>query len=232
MRRLRTLALLAFLLPSAAKAHKDDYLTDTFVFVTLDRNELEIEYFLDGLFSPSALGHRLGVEYGLSNHLMGDVAMSWMQYSGGPAVFHEGFLELRYRFGEENQHVLDPAMSIEYRVDRNQTDGETRHLLEPRLVLSKDIDDYNVTLNLAYAIDLERPKESAPEIALGLRSPAFGPFRAGLELRRELATENVFSVIPQAWVRFSNDAYIKVGVGKNLAAGKESFVRVAFEMEF
>jgi len=99
VRRLHTLALLAFLLPSVAKAHKDDYLTDTFVFVTLDRNELEIEYFLDGFFSPRALGHRLGVEHGLSDHLMGDVAMSWIQYSGGPAVFHEGFLELRYRFG-------------------------------------------------------------------------------------------------------------------------------------
>jgi len=67
---------------------------------------------------------------------------------------------------------------------------------------------------------------------LGFRSPAFGPFRAGLELRRELATENVFSVIPQAWARFSNEAYVKIGFGKNLAAGHESFVRVAFEMEF
>lgn len=232
MRRLQTLALLALLSPSAAKAHKDDYLTDTFVFVTLDRNELEIEYFLDGDFSPRALGHRLGAEYGFSDHLMGDVAMSWMQYSGGPAVFHEGFLELRYRFGEENQHLLDPAMSVEFRVERNRAGGETRHLLEPRLVLSKDIGDYNVTLNLAYAIDLVTPGESAPEIAMGFRSPAVGPFRAGLELRRELATENVFSVIPQAWVRFSNDAYVKIGVGKNLAAGKESFVRVAVEIEF
>lgn len=232
MRRLHTLVLLAFLLPSAAKAHKDDYLTDTFVFVTLDRNEVELEYFLDGYFSPRALGHRLGVEYGFSDHLMGDVAMSWMQYSGGPAVFNEGFLEMRYRFGEENQHVLDPAMSVEYRVERDRPDGGTRHLLEPRLVLNKDVGDYNITLNLAYAIDVETPGKSAPEVALGLRSPAFGPFRAGLELRRELAIENVFSVIPQAWVRFSKDAYVKIGVGKNLAAGHESFVRVALEMEF
>ncbi|HSB63660.1 MAG TPA: hypothetical protein VLJ18_05810 [Thermoanaerobaculia bacterium] len=219
-------------MPSVAEAHKDDYLTDTFVFVTLDRNELEIEYFLDGQFSPRALGHRLGVEYGFSDHLMGDVAMSWMQNSGGPTAFSGGFVELRYRFGEESQHLLDRAASIEYRVERDPADGETRHLLEPRLVLNKDFGDYNVTLNLAYAIDLEKPGESAPEIALGFRSPAFGPFRAGLELRRELATENVFSVVPQAWVRFSDDAYVKVGFGKNLAASRESFVRVALEMEF
>ena len=224
--------ILAVLVPSTAKAHKDDYLSDTFVFVTLDRNEIEIEYFLDGHFSPRALGHRLGVEYGFSDHLMGDVAASWRQYSGGPSVFSEGFLEVRYRFGEENQHALDPAASVEYRVERDQADGETRHLLEPRLVLNKDFGDYNITLNLAYAIDLDKPGESAPEIALGFRSSAFGPFRAGLELRRELATENVFDVIPQAWVRFSNDAYVKIGVGKNLAAGRESFVRVALEMEF
>jgi hypothetical protein len=95
MRGLHTLVLLALLVPSAANAHKDDYLTDTFVFMTLDRNELELEYFLDGHFSPRALGHRVGVEYGVSDHLMGDVALSWMQVSGGPTVFHEGFLELR-----------------------------------------------------------------------------------------------------------------------------------------
>jgi hypothetical protein len=127
---------------------------------------------------------------------------------------------------------VDPAVSLEYHVERDRADGETRHLLEPRLVLNKDLGDYNVTLNLAYAIDLEKPGESAPEIALGLRSPAFGPFRAGLELRRELATENVFSVIPQAWMRFSNDSYVKIGVGKNVAGSHESFVRVAFELEF
>ncbi|MGE5717093.1 MAG: hypothetical protein ACM369_10625 [Acidobacteriota bacterium] len=231
-RGLHALTILAVLVPSAARAHKDDYLTDTFVFVTLDRNEAEIEYFLDGRFSPRGLGHRLGLEYGITDHLMGDVAASWLQYSGGPAVFSEGFLEVRYRFGEENQHLLDPAGSLEYRVERDPADGEKRHLLEPRLVLNKDFGDYNVTLNLAYAIDLEKPKESAPEIALGLRSPAFGPLRAGLEVRRELATENVFDVIPQAWLRFSEDAYVKIGVGKNLAAGRESFVRVALEMEF
>lgn len=232
MPRLHTLVILFFLLPSAAKAHKDDYLTDTFVFVTLDRNEVEIEYFLDGQFSPRALGHRLGVEYGFSDHLMGDVAMSWMQYSGGPTVFNEGFLELRYRFGEESEHFLDPAMSVEYRVERDRAEGKTRHLLEPRLVFNKDVGDYNFTLNLAYAIDVETPGESAPEVALGFRSPALGPFRAGLELSRELAIENVFSVIPQVWMRFSKDAYVKVGLGKNLAAGRESFVRVAVEMEF
>ncbi len=229
---LHTLVILAVLAPSAARAHKDDYLTDTFVFVTLDRNEFELEYFLDGRFSPRGLGHRLGIEYGVSDHLMGDVALSWVQDSGGPTVFHEGFLELRYRFGEENRHLLDPAVSLEYHVERDPADGETRRLLEPRLVLSKDIGDYNITLNLTYAIDVETADRSAPEVALGLRSPAFGPLRAGLELRREPAIENVFSVIPQAWVRFSNDAYVKLGLGKNLAAGHETFVRVAVEVEF
>src|SRR5262249_24346685 len=142
-----------------------------------------------------------------------------------------GFLELRYRFGEENTHVLDPAASIEYRIERDAADGEARHFLEPRIVLSRDFGDANVTLNLAYVIDLESPKESAPEIALGLRSPALGPWRAGFEVRREIV-DNVTEVIPQLWTRFSEEATLKVGAGKTLAGAHDAFARIAFELEF
>jgi hypothetical protein len=228
----RALFLLALLgAPGVARAHKDDYLGDTFVFLTLDRRELELEYYLDGISDPRALGHRLGVEYGITDHLMGDVAASWTQLSGGPTTFQEGFVELRYRFGEENAHVVDPAASIEYRVERD-ADGETRRFLQPRIVLSRDFGDTNVTLNVAWAIDLASLKESAPEFDLGIRSPRFGIFRAGLELRRETAVENVTEVIPQLWARFSESATLKAGVGKNFAGERGAYVRIALELEF
>ena len=213
-------------------AHKDDYLADTFVYVTLDGGELELEYFLDGHFDPRALGHHFGAEYGFTNHLMGDVAARWLQNSGGPTFFHEGFVEVRYRFGEENQYIVDPAVSLEYHFEKDPDTAQPHHLLEPRLVLSKDFGGCNLTLNVSYAVDLDTPKASAPEFAVGFRSPAFGPFQAGLELRRELVTENATNLIPQVWMHLSEDAYLKLGVAKNLAGGHESFVRLALEVEF
>lgn len=48
-RILRMLLLLAIwsTLPSVSFAHKDDYLNETFVYRTLDRGELELEYWFD-----------------------------------------------------------------------------------------------------------------------------------------------------------------------------------------
>jgi hypothetical protein len=233
MRRL--LPALAFaalwLAPAAALAHKDDYLADTFVFVTLARRELELEYWIDARFDPRGGLHTFGAEYGLTDHLMGDVSGRWFQRSGGPFVFEQGFFEIRYRFGEEGDHFIDPAASIEYEVRRSE-DGRTHRLLEPRAVLSRDFGEWNVTLNLFYARVLDRPGESAFEAAAGVRSSPFGRWSAGVELRRELALDNETRVIPQVWYRFTPEAYLKAGVGKNLAGEKDTFARVAVEIEF
>jgi hypothetical protein len=217
--------------PGALLAHKDDYLGDTFVFVTLDARELEVEYWLDAQDGPRGLLHTLGVEYGLTNQWMADVSARWLQRSGGPFVFSQGFLELRHRFGEEGRHFLDPAVSLEYEI-RRDTDGRSRRLLEPRVVLSRDFAGWNATVNLFYVVVIGERSRSAFEGAAGIRSPAFGPWSAGVEFRREVALENETVVIPQVWYRLSPGAYLKAGGGKNFAGEKNAFVRIAFEAEF
>jgi hypothetical protein len=223
-------ALVLLLYPGVLRAHKDDYLADTFVFLTLEARELELEYWLDAENGPRGLLHTTAAEYGFTDHLMGDVSARWLQREGGPLTFREGFLELRYRFGEEGRHVIDPAASLEYEVRRG-VDGTRRELLEPRVVLSRDCAGWNATLNLFYAIVLDEPRRSAFEGAAGLRSPTFGPWSAGIEIRREVALESETLVIPQLWFRISPEAYIKAGGGKNLAGEKNAFVRIAFEIE-
>jgi len=220
-----------WLIPASLLAHKDDYLGDTFVFVTLDARELELEYWLDAQDGPRGLLHTLGVEYGVTNHLMADVSVRWLQRSGGPFALSQGFLELRHRFGEEGRHVVDPAVSLEYEV-RRDSDGQRRELLEPRVVLSRDFAGWNVTVNLFYVIVVGARSRSAFEGAAGIRSPAFGPWSAGVEFRREVALENESVVIPQVWYRVTPEAYLKAGGGKNFAGEKNSFFRVAFEIEF
>ena len=223
--------LALWLLPAALLAHKDDYLGDTFVFVTLEARELELEYWLDAQDEPRGLRHTTGIEYGITNHLMADVSARWLQRAGGPFAFSQGFVELRYRFGEEGRHLIDPAASLEYEV-RRDPEGRRRRLLEPRLVLSRDFAGWNVTTNFFYSIVLDEPGRSSLEAAAGIRSPAFGRWSTGLEFRREVALENETLVIPQIWYRISPEAYVKAGGGKNFAGEKGNFVRIAFEVEF
>lgn len=229
---LAALASALWLAPAALVAHKDDYLGNTFVFVTLARRELELEYWVDLRWGPTVGLHTLGAEYGLTDHLMGDVSARWFQSSGGPFAFDEGFLELRYRFGEENEHVVDVAASLEYQVKRSPSEGVTHRIVEPRLVLSRDLAGWNVTVNLFYSYVADRPECSAFEAAAGVRAPNFGRWSAGVELQLERALENATLVIPQLWYRFSEKAYLKAGVGKNFAGEKDSFARLAIEIEF
>lgn len=221
-----------FLSSAPLFAHKDDYIGDTFVFVTLGRRELEFEYWLDGRFGPRGALHTLGAEYGLTDHLMADVSGRWFQKSGGPFSFEEGFIEMRYRFGEEGERPVDFAASVEYRVKRLVEERETHEVIEPRIVLSKDLGGWNFTANLFYSFVLDEKKRSAFEASLGARTPDFGRWNAGVELRRELALENESTVIPQVWYRIGPEAHVKLGAGKNFAGQKDSFARVAIELEF
>lgn len=224
------IGLVMWFVPGALHAHKDDYLADTFVFLTLEAHELELEYWLDAQDDPRALLHTFGTEYGISDHLMADVSARWLEREGGPTTFRQGFLELRYRFGEEGRHVIDPAASVEYEI-RRAPDGTRRELLEPRVVLSRDFAGWNATLNLFYAIVLDETRRSAFEATAGVRSPTIGRWSAGVELHREVALDNETLVIPQVWFRISPEAYVKAGGGKNFAREKNAFLRIAFEIE-
>ena len=216
---------------SPLHSHKDDYLGDTFVFVTLARHEFELEYWIDGRSEPRGGMHTVGFEYGITDRFMADASLRWAQNSGGPFRFETGFLELRRRFGEEGAHFIDIAASLEYEVDNGEP-GEEHRLLEPRLVLSRDFHGWNATLNLFYAAVLDDSRRSAFEAAAGLRAPSWGRWNAGVEFQRQLALENKTLLIPQLWYRVGKEGFLKAGVGRNFAGDRDSFVRFAVEFEF
>jgi hypothetical protein len=223
--------LLGFAQWQNACAHKDDYLGDTFVFVTLDHGEAEAEYWVDWRSDPKGFLHTAGFEYGVTDHFMLDVSARYAAPISGPDRFETEFGELRYRFGDEGEHLVDVAASLEWENDRG-TPGSTHRLLEPRLVLSKDFSDWNATVNLVETIVLARSSRSALEGAAGIRSPNFGAWNFGVELQRERALETATRLLPQLWYRLSQATYIKAGLGYNLAGEHNHFVRVAIETEF
>lgn len=214
-----------------ARAHKDDYLGDTFVFVTLGRGEAEAEYWIDWRSDPKGFLHTAGFEYGLTDHFMFDVSARYAAPISGADHIETEFAELRYRFGDEGDRPIDVAASVELEIERSDP-RSTHRLLEPRLVLSRDFSGWNATVNLVETVVLDDSHRSALEGAAGIRSPNFGAWNFGLELQRERALESSTLLLPQLWYRLGAETYLKAGAGYNLAGEHNHFVRVAIETEF
>ena len=214
-----------------AHAHKDDYLGDTFVFVTLDRGEAEAEYWIDWRSDPRGFLHTVGFEYGVTEHFMLDFSARYAAPISASNRLETEFAEMRYRFGDEGDRPVDIAASVELENDRSDP-ADTHHLLEPRLVLSRDFLGWNATFNLVDALVLDESRRSAFEEAVGIRSPDFGRWNFGLEIQRERALEKSTRVLPQTWCRLSENTYIKAGAGYNISGEKNHFLRIAIETEF
>jgi hypothetical protein len=137
-------------------------------------------------------------------------------------------LETRYRFGEENPHGISPAVSLEYEDD--SVEGDRR--MTPRLVLNRDFESFNITLNLFREFRLAGPESSAWGYALGLRyGDEAERFRYGVELHQTFGREIRGVVIPQLFIKLFEGADMKVGYAQGLTRESESFVRVLFEFE-
>jgi hypothetical protein len=213
----------AFVRPSPVQAHKDDYLGDTFVFLTLGRGEVEIESWLDRQESGDQV-YTAAFEAGFTDHLMADVALRYLHEEGGATAFDEGFVELRRRFGEEGDHVVDLAASIELAREDDHT------FVEPQLILSKDFHGWNATANLAAALDLDKSRTTFAWSA-GARTPTHGRWNFGLEVQHPAAGDGSTLVLPQAWFHLGEDSFLKAGTGITVSGDAESFVRIALEIE-
>lgn len=202
-----------FLLPLSARAHKDDYLDETFVYVTIRRGVMILEYrakYLgssrDRRVSPFLVNSPF-FEYGLTNHTMIEARLSW----GTPetnGVFAGGFLQLRHRFGEEGKHFLDPAIALEYEAEREER--KMRHFFVPILVLSKDIGEFNVTSNFLFRTELSPTREFRFQHAVGIRYPARG-VRYSLEWK-SLGRDQRY-LLPAIQIPLHDRVSLKFGVG-------------------
>lgn len=225
--------LLGLLLPGTALAHRDDYLDETLVYLTLDRGEVEVEYWFDYGWGTSGsedfLRHNVANEWGFTNHWMADGRATWVQPVGGGTRFDSGRMETRLRFGEEGEHPVDVAVSGEANWERDE-EGALTFGLEPRLVLSKDVHEtMNFTLNLAEEVPV-KSGAAAPIASAGIRYNWTRLVRVGSELHYDLR-ERGGSAIPQIWLAFGPDLTLKFGLSEGLGRNAENFGRIALEAE-
>lgn len=229
---LAILTLPCLLCPRPARAHRDDYINETVVYLTLGQKELETEYWYDRGF-PSGGGadfnrHNAAVEFGITNHWMVDGRVTAV--SDYDTRFDSGRFETRYRFFDEGDRPVDTAVSLEVNSER-ASDGSNHAGIEPRLILSKDFAEKgNLTVNAAEEI----PLNSGTAAFLG----AFGArynwtelVRVGSELQYNFE-ENLGAVIPQVWLAFSERVTLKLGYSVGFDQQPYDFARTALEVEF
>lgn len=217
-----------------AEAHRDDYLDETLVYLTLERSEVETEYWLDYGSSSESSGHfwrhNFAVEGGISDHWMADARATIETPDGAATKLDSARLESRYRFKDEGTLPVDIAISAEINWQR-EPDGSTTVGIEPRLVLSKDVGEkLNFTVNLSEEIPLG---SQTPDflIAFGTRFNWTQVIRVGSEFRYNF-NEHIGAAVPQLWFAFPHDITLKAGYSIGFDRNDEDFARIAFEVEF
>lgn len=212
-------------------AHRDDYLDETFVYRTVERGVTEVEPAFDSRSRPDGRDfrrYRLGVEHGFTDRFMldGFASVDDARRSGSELGLWR--LETRYRFGEENPHGVSPAVSLEYEDDRLERDRR----LTPRLILNRDFEQFNATLNLFREIEVSGAAGSAWGYSLGSRyGDEEARVRYGVELKQTFGREARGIVIPQLFIKLAEGVDAKIGYARALTRRSESFVRLLFEFE-
>jgi hypothetical protein len=214
-------------------AHRDDYINETFVFQTLAKGEFEPEYTLDfhkTKADSDFFSNSLAFEYGITNRWMIDGIGTLKTTTDGDNSFERSRVETRYRFGEEGQHPIDMAVSLEYEFEN---EGEKEHFLNPRIVFSKDITPkFNTTLNLFSELRVSDFHARAG-YALAMRYPAESFLRYGIEIQGLHPDPNELLIIPQIWLAFPHEITWKLGSGIYVISAEERFFfRSTFEVEF
>ncbi len=215
----------------AAFAHREDYIDETLVYETLDKREIEPEYWLDvGSNDRVAFWrHNVACEYGITDHWMIDARGSIINAGHAATQFDAGRAETRYRFSDEGVQPIDVAVSFEANTERN-AQGKQEPKIEPRLILSKDFQRLNLTLNLPEEIDL-RTGTFAFVPAWGFRYNTTHMLRWGCEMKYNTRSHED-SVVPQIWLAFPHDVTIKMGYSFGFNKNEEHFARIACEVGF
>jgi len=226
------LTLALFLCTREASAHRDDYLNETLVYLTLGQKEVEAEYWYDRGYRPEDgsdfTRHNGAIEWGITDHWMVDGRITAISDAG--TDFDSARVETRYRFSDEGTLPIDVAASFEVNSER-EPDGSTTVNLEPRALLSRDFaEKFNVTANFSEEIPLD---SGTPAFlaALGGRYNWSNLVRVGSELQYNF-DQQIGAVIPQLWFAFPREITLKIGYSHGVDQAPADFVRVALEVEF
>ena len=178
--------VLTFGITSTSYADRRSYVW-TYEYQTMPKGMAEIEYYLTAQVPDTAKSnvntwkHQVELEYGITDHW--DVSMYQMfkqENTASSSNFeYDGFkIRTRYRFGEKGKYFIDPELYFEYIRD---DDFSKPNVGEMKLILAKDIGNFNVSYNQILERNLEREGKTNHEYAAGVSYEFLPAFKLGIE---------------------------------------------------
>lgn len=143
-----------FLLLTTLKADKRSYVWTS----TMGAGEVEFEHYLT-LFTPlsasfkgvTTTDHNIELEIGMNDRFDFAVYQVFGQTPNSSFIYKGYKMRFRYKLGEKGNYIMDPLLYFEY---KGKPDF-SKHGLEGKLILAKDIGNFNVAINpvLEYEYD-------------------------------------------------------------------------------
>lgn len=156
----------------------------TYEYLTMSRGELEFENYLDfkspdwGNKSKSSWVHQIELEYGITDHWDMAFYQVFSQSNSGSYKYDQMKLRTRYRLFETGLFVVDPLLYLEY---KRPSDASAPHVLEGKLVLARDMQQFNLSTNFILEKELVRSSDWEKEYAVGANYQIVPAFKAGVE---------------------------------------------------
>lgn len=150
---------------------------------------------MDGYYQYLSPGVEL--EYGAFDKLTASLYFNFNQiiskdnsFDSKPFTLESTSLELRYRFTNEGEEILDPAVMLEFEIGKNVIG------YEPKLILSKIIKNFTGVINLTAEYEKETDTDeenSGIELTGGLLYKFTPLLEVGFEFMHHRTYESVFS---------------------------------------
>lgn len=178
--------------PRPAFGHLRDYIFNQ-GYHTSRKGELEVELYNDlnmkeadndGTYSSK---HQVELEYGLTDHLQLAYYEVFKWDRKDDWERDEMKIEGKYRLLESGELPVDITLYGEYKNPNGHHDTGSDET-ELKLILSKDLGDWNVTGNLITERKINQHDPWAFEYTLGVSRPVHPQIRLALELKEDLGT--------------------------------------------
>jgi hypothetical protein len=170
--------------PSKASADRRAYVW-TYEYMTMPQGELELENYFDfrspdwGNMSTSSWIHQVELEYGITDYWDLALYQVFSQNDTESYKYSRMKVRTRYRLFEAGLFIVDPLLYLEYQRPSNTSKP---NLLEGKLVLARDFEQFNLATNFILEKELVAGSEWETGYALGGNYQFTPAFEAGLEI--------------------------------------------------
>ncbi len=193
--------LLFLVFAQTANADRRGYVW-TYEYMTMPRGQGELEYYLTTKVPDmhkyddnNTWEHQAELEYGLTDYWDISVYQRWQQTntSTDDKFEYTGTkLRTRYRIGEKGMYPVDTLLYMEYKRPDSSSAPEA---FEGKLVLSKDIDRFNISYNQVIEAKIDNNSEIEHEYAAGLNYELNPTLKLAIESTGNL-TEDKYYIGP------------------------------------